>query len=212
MSINPASVNHSTMNVGVVIVNNKPYLATLHFRDSEGNTRPITEQMKRTSDVSLKLFQDVLNKFQPDEHSLIQRVSSKGFQLEGTLIPHSTLKSADEWQKFITHLERPVSVEEPEVEEPEELQESAIRIEFEELEEVDLRLLEGEDLKKLAEKLYEEINKARQNHEEFPKLTDKEKLFLKEVSFFKNYPKLLAGQFDDRDDDRGEMQQLWLEF
>jgi hypothetical protein len=188
------NVVNSTMSLGVVMVDNQPYIATLHFRTPEGTDRPITDAVVKVKSTAHKLFQEVVANRPLGSTSLANRgciVSRNGFgcEAENSIPVAHTEASQRAFEKFLALLDNPALA----------LHMNGVRGVEVELTPIDLTLLQGVNLKQLGNSIYEKIWEAYQTQPQvFPQLDDQEKLFLKygDPARENPYPGLLAGNFN----------------
>lgn len=193
MSTTAVSNSQATMNLGVVTINNERYMAILHFRTDEGANRLVTDNMKKTRDVGLRLFQEVIKPYA--EMQDVKKVNAEGFFNTKLIKSHEDLETQDAWKRFILHFESPLKLEDEE-EDKLELKDST-HVELVDLSPLD----EITNDKEFARDLYNKIKDAKP----FPDLNQKEKLFLQYSTLYQ-YPQFLAGQHNDR-----ELNNLFLE-
>ncbi len=166
----PVSVN-KTVNLGIVTINNKRYMAILHF-DNVPKDYPV-EGIQKTHEVATRLFQNVVDRY--SKKGTVTQVSEQGFlrREKGVFLTHEKAKSQKAWEEFVGCLGR-------------ELQ----------MEDIDRIILQEIDPKSLAEQLYHKIKAAQDQTKEFPRLTEEEKTFLS-VGTTLPFNQFLTGEFDD---------------
>lgn len=96
-------ITNNTMDLGVVTINNTHYMAILHYKDENGADCPVPDHVRKTSNVTLKLFEDVLKQY--SNQGVINRVDEKGFFNQDNQI--SSYASSQAWETFVKHLEYP---------------------------------------------------------------------------------------------------------
>ncbi len=96
------NITNTTMNLGVVTINNTHYMAILHYKDENGADCPVPDHVRKASNVALKLFEDVLEQY--SNQGAVTRVDEAGFfNRESRIAPHTS----EAWETFVRHLEYP---------------------------------------------------------------------------------------------------------